>query len=306
MEPKDLIAPRPTIGRKLKSEQRRIQIRRLSSNKLMVIGSIFIFILLLVALLGPVLTPYSPYEMEISDKLQAPSAKHLLGTDEYGRDLFTRIAYGAQTSLSIGIAVSAIATLAGVVIGLYASFYIVLDNLLMRIMDSFMAFPSILLAISLMAALGPKTGNVILALSIVFTPYVARITRSAALAVKEETYIEAMRAQGASSFRIIWRHIAPNVLSPIVVQATFIFADAIITEASLSFLGAGVPSPSPSWGNILYDGKAVIFSSQWMVIFSGLVIVMSVLGLNLLGDGIRDLLDPRIKGRIKPVFRIRR
>lgn len=287
---------RAKIKHTLKKEQRNLFLRKFLSTKLMVIGSIIIVFLLLLTILGPLFTTYTPYEMEPINKLQGPSAEHFLGTDEYGRDLFTRIVYGAKVSMGIGLSVSIISSIIGLIIGLCASYFRVLDGILMRIMDGLMAFPSILLAIALMAALGPKTGNVILALTIVFTPYIARVVRSAALVIKEETYIEAMKAQGASTFRIISRHITPNILSPMIVQATFIFADAIITEASLSFLGAGVPTPDPSWGNILYDGKMVIFNTPWMVIFSGILIVLSVLGLNLLGDGLRDLLDPHIKG----------
>lgn len=287
---------RAKIKHTLKKEQRNLFFRKFLSNKLMVIGSIIIVFLLLLTIFGPLFTPYTPYQMEPIDKLQGPSAEHLLGTDEYGRDLFTRIVYGAKVSMGIGLSVSIISSIIGLIIGLCASYFRYLDGILMRIMDGLMAFPSILLAIALMAALGPKTGNVILALTIVFTPYIARVVRSAALVIKEETYIEAMKAQGASTFRIIWQHITPNILSPMIVQATFIFADAIINEASLSFLGAGVPTPDPSWGNILYDGKMVIFNTPWMVIFSGIMIVLSVLGLNLLGDGLRDLLDPHIKG----------
>lgn len=287
---------RAKIKHTLKKEQRNLFLRKFLSTKLMVIGSIIILFLLLLTILGPLFTTYTPYEMEPISKLQGPSAEHFLGTDEYGRDLFTRIVYGAKVSMGIGLSVSIISSIIGLIIGLCASYFRVLDGILMRIMDGLMAFPSILLAIALMAALGPKTGNVILALTIVFTPYIARVVRSAALVIKEETYIEAMKAQGASTFRIISRHITPNILSPMIVQATFIFADAIITEASLSFLGAGVPTPDPSWGNILYDGKMVIFNTPWMVIFSGILIVLSVLGLNLLGDGLRDLLDPHIKG----------
>lgn len=287
---------RAKIKHTLKKEQRNLFLRKFLSTKLMVIGSMIIVFLLLLTILGPLFTTYTPYEMEPINKLQGPSAEHFLGTDEYGRDLFTRIVYGAKVSMGIGLSVSIISSIIGLIIGLCASYFRVLDGILMRIMDGLMAFPSILLAIALMAALGPKTGNVILALTIVFTPYIARVVRSAALVIKEETYIEAMKAQGASTFRIISRHITPNILSPMIVQATFIFADAIITEASLSFLGAGVPTPDPSWGNILYDGKMVIFNTPWMVIFSGILIVLSVLGLNLLGDGLRDLLDPHIKG----------
>lgn len=280
------------IKNKLKKEQRQLFMRRLFSNKLMVTGGIIIIFLLLVALIGPFFVSHDPYEMVVQDRLQAPSGEHLLGTDEFGRDLLTRIVYGSRVTIGVGFAVAAITSVLGMMIGLYASYYRTLDHILMRISDGLMSIPAILLAIALMAALGPNTRNVIIALSIVFTPHIARVIRSAALVVREQTYIEAMKAQGASTFRIIWGHIMPNTISPLVVQATFIFAEAIIVEAALSFLGAGVPAPDPSWGNILYDGKLVIFNAWWMTVFPGIMIVLSVLGLNLLGDGLRDLIDP--------------
>ena len=281
--------------KKLKKEQQYLLKRRFFSNYSMMIGLVVLVFLVLLSIVGPFLVSYNPFEMVVSDRLQAPSSAHLLGTDNFGRDLLTRMMYGARSSLGVGISISLITAATGLTIGLYASYYKTLDNILMRICDGLMAIPGILLAIALMAALGPKVENVIIALSIVFTPYVARIVRSAALVVREQTYIEAMMAQGASSTRIIWLHIAPNVLSPLIVQATFIFADAIITEAALSFLGAGIPAPNPSWGNILYDGKLVIFNAWWMTVFPGLLIIFAVIGLNSLGDGLRDIMDPHYK-----------
>ncbi|MEH7108979.1 ABC transporter permease [Bacillus sp. JJ1764] len=278
----------------LKKQQRKLLTLRLLSNKLMVTGSLIMIFLILVTLLGPIFVSHDPYEMDVSNRLQGPSGEHLLGTDNFGRDILSRIANGAQVTMLVGFTVAALSSLMGVIIGLYASYYPTLDHILMRICDGLMSIPAILLAISLMAALGPMTKNVIIALSIVFTPYVARVIRSAALVIREETYVEAMKAQGASTFRIIWLHIMPNTISPLIVQATFIFAEAIITEAALSFLGVGVPAPNPSWGNILYDGKLVIFNAWWMTVFPGLMIVLSVLGLNLLGDGFRDLIDPHV------------
>lgn len=283
------------IRKELKSEERKLFFRRFRSNKLLLTGTIIIVFLLLVTIVGPFLVSQDPYEMVVQDRLQAPSSEHLLGTDEFGRDLLSRIVHGSKVTMGVGFAVAAITSILGMIIGLYASYYRTLDHILMRISDGLMSIPAILLAIALMAALGPNTRNVIIALSIVFTPHIARVIRSAALVVREQTYIEAMRSQGASSMRIIWRHIMPNTISPLVVQATFIFADAIITEAALSFLGAGVPAPDPSWGNILYDGKLVIFNAWWMTIFPGIMIFLSVLGLNLLGDGLRDLIDPHTK-----------
>lgn len=275
-----------------KKAQRKQLRKRFLSNKLMITGMGIFIILILVALLGPFLLNYDPYEMKVAERLQAPSSEHLMGTDEFGRDLLTRIVYGAQVSIGVGVAVTLISSILGLIIGLYASFYSVLDHILMRICDGLMAIPGILLAIALMAALGPSPMNVVIALSIVFTPNIARIVRSSALVVREQTYIEAMQVQGASPTRIIWRHIAPNTISPLVVQATFVFAETIISEAALSFLGAGIPAPDPSWGNILQASKLVIFKAWWMVVFPGLAVILSVLGLNLLGDGLRDFVDP--------------
>jgi peptide/nickel transport system permease protein len=276
----------------LKKEQRNLFIRRFFSNKLAVTGLTIVLFLTLLVVFGPLISSYGPYEMTVEDRLQSPSSAHWLGTDNLGRDLFARVTFGAQVSMGVGFAVAIVTSILGMVIGLYASYYRFLDNVLMRICDGLMSFPAILLAIALMAALGPSTKNVIIALSVVYTPNVARVVRSSALVVREQTYIEAMKALGASSWRIIWGHIAPNTLSPLIVQSTFIFANAIIVEAALSFLGAGVPAPDPSWGNILYDGKLVIYQAWWMVVFPGICIVASVLGLNIFGDGLRDILDP--------------
>jgi len=287
------------IASKLKKQQRQLMIRRLLTNKLMVFGGTIFVVFTFMALIGPHLMSYDPYEMKVAERLQAPSAAHWLGTDEFGRDLLTRIVYGAKVSMGVGLAVTVISSVFGLIIGLYASYYRLLDHILMRICDGLMSIPGILLAIALMAALGPSSTNVIIALSIVFTPNIARIVRSSALIIREQTYIEAMHAQGASTMRIIWRHIAPNTISPLVVQATFVFAEAIISEAALSFLGAGIPAPEPSWGNILFAGKLVIFKAWWMVVFPAAIIVLSVLGLNLLGDGLRDFIDPHTSKKNK-------
>jgi peptide/nickel transport system permease protein len=276
----------------LEREQRRMALNKFFANKLAVTGSAIMLFMLFFALAAPVLGPAGPYVMTVSDRLKGPGPGHFFGTDAFGRDLLTRVFYGARISLSIGAMVSAAALGMGILIGLHAAYYRCLDNVLMRFCDSLSAIPSTLLAIALMAVLGAGGKNVILSLSIIFTPGVARVVRAAALSVKERTYIEAMRAQGAKTVRILWLHIFPNILGPIVVQGTYIFASAIISEAALSFLGVGVPIPEPSWGNILYEGKGVIYTSLWMVIFPGAFTVLSVLGLNLFGDGLRDALDP--------------
>lgn len=280
------------VKRQLVKNQRILLLRRLIDSKQFVIGSIVLVLFILFAWFGPMISSYDPYEMVVTDRLQAPSSEHWLGTDNFGRDVFARIAYGAKVSLGVGFSVAILSSLMGMVIGLYASYYRSLDHILMRLCDGVMSFPAIMLAIALMAALGPNTINIVIALSIVFTPSIARIIRSSALVIREQTYIEAMKSQGARDWRIIWLHIAPNTISPLFVQASFIFADAIITEAGLSFLGAGVPAPDPSWGNILSDGKEVIYSSWWMIVFPGIALILSVLSINLLGDGLRDFIDP--------------
>lgn len=287
------------ISKKLKQEQRSLGLLRLKSNRGLIIGGSVFLLLAVLAILGPILASYGPYDMKVVDRLKPPSSAHWLGTDEFGRDLLTRILYGARVSISVGLVVALISSLLGLVIGVYAAYYKMLDHILMRISDGLTAIPGILLAIALMAALGASATNVIIALTIVFTPNIARVVRSTALVVREQTYIEAVMAQGASDSRIIWRHIVPNTLSPLLVQATFVFAEAIISEAALSFLGAGIPAPEPSWGNILQASKLVIYKAWWMLVFPGVMIVLSVLSLNLLGDGLRDQLDPRLKQKIK-------
>lgn len=287
------------LSKQFRKEQRALSWLRLRTNHGLLIGAVIIGLLIIIAVVGPLLTSYSPYDMKVIDRLKPPSGAHLLGTDEFGRDLFTRIVYGARVSMSVGLIVALLSSAIGLVIGVYATYYKMLDHILMRICDGLIAIPGILLAIALMAALGASVMNVIIALTIVFTPNIARVVRSTALVIKEQTYIEAMKAQGASDARIIWLHIVPNTLSPLLVQATFVFAEAIISEAALSFLGAGIPAPEPSWGNILQSSKLVIYKAWWMVVFPGVMIVLSILSLNLLGDGLRDYLDPRVKHKQK-------
>ncbi|MDM5358862.1 ABC transporter permease [Peribacillus sp. ACCC06369] len=294
MEAKTIIEKTDPLYSKnhMKKQRQSILLRRYFSNRLVVTGSVIILTLSLISIFAPLITVYTPYDMIVTARLSPPSAEHFFGTDNFGRDLFSRVVYGTRVSMTVGLTVAAITLVIGAVIGLYSAYYRTLDHILMRICDGLMAFPAILLAIALMAALGPNIINVILSLSIVNTPTVARVVRSAAIVVKEQTFIEALRSQGASSWRIIWLHIAPNTMSPLIVQITYVFGVSVIIEASLSFLGAGIPAPSPSLGNILFDGKIVIFNAWWMTVFPGAFIILSVLGLNLFGDGLRDLLDP--------------
>ncbi|AJY77670.1 peptide ABC transporter permease [Paenibacillus beijingensis] len=276
-------------------ERRALLVRAVLHHKLAVAGLMLVVLVALLALLAPVLTAYNPLTVDVVNRLSPPSGKHLFGTDNFGRDIFARAAYGARLSLLVGLSVAVIAGAAGMLIGLAAAYFRRMDYLLMRLCDGLMAFPAILLAIAIMAALGPKIQNVIIALSIVYTPNVARAVRSTALVVKEQTFVEALGSLGAGHIRILLGNIAPNCLTPLIIQGTFIFADAIISEAALSFLGAGIPAPAASWGNILFDGKTYIYNGWWMVLFPGILLMLTVLGLNLSGDGLRDLLDPHSK-----------
>jgi peptide/nickel transport system permease protein len=273
----------------------RALLRRVRKNRLAFSGFAFISLILFAALLAGTLAPYDPLTMVVPDRLQSPSVTHLMGTDNFGRDIFSRVLYGARLSLEVGLAVMLITVAVGVAFGMLSGYFPRLDNIIMRVMDGMMAFPAILFAIAIMAVLGPKTVNVVIALSVVYAPRTVRIVRAAVLAVKALDYIEAVRAQAAGHLRILFRHILPNCLSPLVVQATFNFAYAVLAEASLSFVGAGAPPPTPSWGNILSEGRVYMQGAPWITIFPGLAIAITVLGLNLAGDGLRDVLDPRMK-----------
>lgn len=280
-------------------EQKQIRREQFFSNKGMVVGMVVFAVIVLSAIFIPIFNGVDPDAMDVINRLKPPSAEHIFGTDEFGRDLFTRVLYGARSSLTVGCAVAVMACFFGTVIGIYASYFKVADAVLMRICEGLTAIPGILLAIALMAALGASNTNVIIALTIVYTPSVARVVRSSALVSKGRLYVEAAKVQGASSGRILWKLILPNVISPLTVQASYIFAQAIISEASLSFLGAGIPAPAASWGNILQSSKSVLSKSPWPMVFPGLAVVLCVLSLNLLGDGLRDYLDPRTAGRKK-------
>lgn len=276
----------------LQKEQKKLKRRKFTRNKLAVIGGIVTILMIMIAVFAPLLTKYGPYDMVVKDRLKPPSAQHFFGTDSFGRDVFTRVLYGTRVSMLVGGAVAVGTMIIGMIVGLLASYYKVLDNVLMRICDGLSAIPSSLLAIALMAALSSSARNVIISLIAVGFPGVARIARASAMVIKEQTYIEAMKASGAKTGRIIFKHIAPNILSPVIVQVSYVFASAIITEAALSFLGVGIPVPQPSWGNILNEGKNVMSTAWWMIMFPGAFTAIAVLGLNIFGDGLRDYFDP--------------
>ena len=272
-----------------------ILVGKLFRRKLVLAGAAILVIVTLLALFAPWITPYGPMTMKISDRLQSPRLAHWFGTDELGRDVFSRVVFGARYSLPIGASVVLISVTGGVLLGLIAGFFRRLDGPVMRFVDAMMSFPDILLAIALVAVLGASMTNVILALAIVYTPRVARVVRASTLVVRELLFIEAARALGVSTWRILFIHILNNIASPILVQATFIFAYAVLAEAGLSFLGVGVPPDLPTWGTMIASGQQFAHQAMWLVVFPGIAIVLSALSLQMVGDGFRDLLDPKLR-----------
>lgn len=270
-------------------------LRRLVRRRIVLLGVVILALMVLAAIFAPWIAPQDPNKIAVMQRLKPPSAVNWLGTDEYGRDLFSRIIYGARASMGIGAAIVVLSVLCGTLVGLIAGYFDKLDGIIMRFVDAFMSLPDILLAIFLVAVLGGSAGNVILALSIVYTPRVARVVRASTLVVREQPYVEAARALGVAPWRIIGVHILLNVTSPVLVQATFIFAYAVLAEAGLSFLGAGVPPEIPTWGTIISAGQSYSDQAIWIVLFPGLAIMLSALSLQLVGDGLRDMLDPRLR-----------
>ena len=272
-----------------------ILVRKLFRRKLVLAGAAILVVVTLLALFAPWVTPYGPMTMKIADRMQGPRLAHWFGTDELGRDVFSRVVFGARYSLLIGASVVLISVTGGVLLGLTAGFFRRLDGPIMRVVDAMMSFPDILLAIALVAVLGASMTNVILALAIVYTPRVARVVRASTLVVRELLFIEAARALGVSTWRIMFIHILNNIASPILVQATFIFAYAVLAEAGLSFLGVGVPPELPTWGTMIASGQQFAHQAIWLVVFPGVAIILSALSLQMVGDGFRDLLDPKLR-----------
>ena len=268
-------------------------LKRLFGHPSFLIGFVILTAFATTALLAEWLAPYGPTRINYRAILAPPSAEHWLGTDGFGRDVLSRIIHGTQVSLRIGVYVVVLTGIMGTVLGTMASYVRWLDGLIMRGLDGLMAFPGVLLAIALAAALGPSETNAVIALTVAFTPRTARVVRASVLVVQEMQYIEAARAVGAGHGRIVFRYILANALSPLIVQLTFVFAVSIIAEAILSFLGVGPPPPAPSLGNIIADGRSYVQEAWWIAVFPGIVIAVAVLGLNLMGDGLRDVLDPR-------------
>ena len=270
-------------------------LKRLFRRRLVMLATVILGVFVLSALLAAWVAPFDPSAMKLVRRLKPPSGVNWLGTDEFGRDILSRIIFGARASLGIGFLVVLVSMSIGTVLGLLAGYVKQLDTPIMRLADAMMALPDILLAIFLMAVLGPSAGNVVLALSIVYAPRVVRVVRASTLVVSALPFVEAARALGVSTGRILRVHILFNIASPILVQATFIFAYAVLAEAGLSFLGAGVPPEVPTWGTMIAAGQQYADDAFWVVLFPGLAIVFAALSLQLIGDGLRDMLDPKLR-----------
>ncbi|MGH2558479.1 MAG: ABC transporter permease [Thermomicrobiales bacterium] len=261
------------------------------------VGGITLIFLVLVAIFAGLIAPHDPNLITPAERLLDPSSENPFGTDGQGRDVFSRVVHGARLSLGVGFAVAIATAVVGTVIGLAAGFYSRVDAVVMRVMDGVMAFPGVILAIGVMAVRGAQVSNIILALTIVNTPRLARVVRSVVLGVAESQFVEAAAATGLTGPRILFRHILPNCLSPLIVQASFVFAEAVLGEATLSFLGAGAPADVPSWGTMLNESKLFLSQAPWTMLAPGAALTLTVFALNLLGDGLRDTLDPRLRHR---------
>jgi len=268
--------------------------RRLLSNRSFTIGAALVGLVLLLALLAGYIAPFDPLKGNFRARMMAPNPQHWMGTDQFGRDILSRVLHGARISLQIGFMVALITAASGVLIGATSGYFRRLDGPIMRLMDAFMAFPSIILAIAISSVLGASVVNVVIALSIAATPHTARIVRASVMVVREMEFVEAARALGAGHTRILLRHILANAMAPLMVRMTYVFAVAILNEAVLSFIGVGPPPPAPTFGAIIANGRDFIVAAPWITVAPGLAILVSVLGLNLLGDGLRDVLDPRM------------
>ena len=281
-------------GEAIAARRRFRVLRKLLHHRSFMVGFVIVLAMVLAAVLAP-LTGVDPNAMRIRFRFRPPQEAYLFGTDQFGRDLFTRTLYGAQLSLWIGLSVAVLSGVIGAAIGVLSAQFRRLDSLLMRVMDALMAAPAILLAIAITAVLGPSTFNAILALSIVYIPRTARIVRASVIVLREMEYVQAAVAAGAGHWRILRRHILPNAMAPLIVQLSFLFAYAVLSEATLSFLGLGAVPPTPTWGNIMAEGRQYLVEAPWIITIPGIALMITVMGLNLLGDGLRDVLDPRLR-----------
>ena len=263
-----------------------------------IVGGVILVVMIVVAVCAPWLGTIDPEAVSPITRLKAPSSAHWFGTDMLGRDVYSRVVYGARISLIVGLAVALISTVLGIVIGLLTGYIRWLDPIVMRVMDGLMSIPSVLLAIALMALTKASVGNVIAAITLAEVPRVVRLVRSLVLTLREQTYVEAAIAAGTSLPRVLMRHILPNIVAPLLVQGTYVCGSAMITEAILSFIGAGTPPNIPSWGNIMAEGRSLIQIAGYLILYPGIFLSLTVLAVNLLGDGMRDALDPRLARRM--------
>lgn len=275
-------------------------VKRFLRHRLAVVGSSIILLLIFTALLGGRLAPYDPVALDFEARLTGPSSAHWLGTDEFGRDVFSRILHGASVSLQVALIAVSISTFVGVLLGALAAFYGGwLEEIVMRFMDVLFAFPAVLLAITVMAILGRGVENAMIAIAIVYVPIFARVTRGAVIGVRNAEFVNAARALGRRESTVLFRHVLPNALGPIIAQVSISLAFAILAEAALSFFGLGTQPPDPSWGRMLASGRSFLHQAWWLGVFPGLAIMLSVMGFNFLGDALRDLLDPRMRSATK-------
>ncbi|MBR0622674.1 ABC transporter permease [Bacillus pumilus] len=265
-------------------------------HKLAVIGSVIVFLFLILAIFAPLIAPFGINEQSLGERFSAPSAAHWFGTDDFGRDIFSRVVHGARISLWVGFFSVLGSVILGTLLGLIAGYGgRVLDAVISRVFDILLAFPSILLAIAIVSILGPSLQNALIAIAIINVPTFGRLVRSKVLSIKQEEYVLAAKAVGMSHRRIVLRHILPNSMVPVIVQATLAIGTAIIEAAALGFLGLGAQAPSPEWGKMLADARPYLVQAPWTLIFPGVAIMLTVLGFNLMGDGLRDTLDPKMK-----------
>ena len=263
-------------------------------NIFLIVGIVIVLTAIFIAVFCPIITKYDPLLVNVEERITAPTGQHKLGTDEMGRDVLSRMFFGVRASMIIGVSVAIISTMAGIIVGVIAGYYNKVDNVLMRILDGVMAFPSIIIAIALAGILGTGKINIIIALSVAYFPTMARIVRSSVLSLRDIEYVQSIKVLGASDVYIIIHHIIHNIISPIIVQMTFIFALAVFDEAALSYLGVGIRAPEPSLGGMVSDARKYMSVAPWTILYPGLMIAYIVLGLNLLGDGLRDYFDPKL------------
>jgi peptide/nickel transport system permease protein len=270
--------------------------RRFRKNKMALVGLGIVVFFILLAIFAPLLAPHDFKEQNLAERLQPPSSKHLFGTDDFGRDIFSRVIYGARISLWVGFFSVLGSVIVGSMLGIIAGYYgRWIDGIISRLFDIMLAFPSILLAIGIVAVLGPSLQNALIAIAVINIPNFGRLIRSRVLSIKQEEYVMAAKAIGMSDMRILFHHILPNSMAPIIVQGTLAIATAIIEAAALGFLGLGAQPPNPEWGKMLADSKDFLTQAPWTMVFPGIAIMLTVLGFNLMGDGLRDALDPRMK-----------